>query len=486
MADNSYKSIVKGTAIFGGAQIFTILINLFRGKLVAMFLGPEGMGISSLFSISINTIQQFSSLGLNLSVVKEISSAKEIPERLGLVVSTVRKLLILTAALGSLFSILFSSYLSVWAFGTDEYRWHFVFLSVVVAFSTLSNGELSILQGFHAVKRLAFASIIGASIGLFIGVPLYYFYGYEGIVPAMIVLSLSTYLFYRFNTRKIKYQIVSDNNWKEQYPLAKKMISLGVVMMVASLFGTCANYLLNTFISHNGSVNDVGLFQAANSITNQYVGLVFTAMSLDFFPRLSAVSFDNEKIRKLVNKQLEVVVLVVSPIVILLIILSPVVIKLLLTDKFISLIPVIRWLGLAIFFKAVSFPLGYISFSKGDKNTFFWMEGVWGNISSLVLNCLFYFLFGIVGIGISFVISYGLYCLVCLIVTNRLYSFSIAKENRILVFILFLFVITSFVSSFIPNLLYSYSVMAGVLIVSVCYSLYELNKRVSILQFIKK
>ena len=38
---NSYKSIMKGTAIFGGTQFFAILVNLIRGKLVAYFLGQR-------------------------------------------------------------------------------------------------------------------------------------------------------------------------------------------------------------------------------------------------------------------------------------------------------------------------------------------------------------------------------------------------------------------------------------------------------------
>lgn len=37
------------------------------------------------------------------------------------------------------------------------------------------------------------------------------------------------------------------------------------------------------FISNFGSLKDVGLYQAANSITNQYVGVVFAAMGADFF-----------------------------------------------------------------------------------------------------------------------------------------------------------------------------------------------------------
>ena len=57
--DNSYRSILRGTSFFGGVQVFQVLINLVRGKLVAMLLGPAGMGVSALFVSSSNTIQRF-------------------------------------------------------------------------------------------------------------------------------------------------------------------------------------------------------------------------------------------------------------------------------------------------------------------------------------------------------------------------------------------------------------------------------------------
>ncbi len=58
-------------------QVFLILINLVRGKFVAMFLGPEGMGISSLFNATSNTMVKASSFGLNLAIVKEVAAENE-------------------------------------------------------------------------------------------------------------------------------------------------------------------------------------------------------------------------------------------------------------------------------------------------------------------------------------------------------------------------------------------------------------------------
>lgn len=478
-----YRSIAKGTAIFGGVQFFNILINLVRGKLVAVLLGPEGMGISSLLTVSTNTIQQFSSLGLNLSAVKEIASAKdkENPDYLSFIIVVTRRLLCITASLGALFSICFCSSLSYWTFGSDDYKWHFLFLSIVIFFMTLSNGELAILQGMHEIKKLAYASIIGSSVGLFVGIPLYYFYGYNGIVPAMIVLSLVTYVFYHYNARRVISLTVSFS-WKQISSLAQKMIVLGIVMMIATLLGTFTNYILNTFIGHYGSLGDVGLYQAANSITNQYVGLVFTAMSLDFFPRLSAISSDNNKVRELVNQQLEIVILIIAPIAIILIITAPLLIKLLLTDDFISLVPVIRWMGLGIFFKAISFPMGYISFSKGDKKTFLWLEGIWGNILILSLNILFYYNWGIIGIGISFVLSYLIINFTYIYVTNKLYSFRCNATTFFLILLFLFLLIIAFTCSFIHNSLYAYTLMTIILLLTSCYSLYELNRRLDFLK----
>ena len=49
--ENSYGHVLKYTGIFGGVQGLNILISLVRNKLVALLLGPAGMGLF-LFCIS--------------------------------------------------------------------------------------------------------------------------------------------------------------------------------------------------------------------------------------------------------------------------------------------------------------------------------------------------------------------------------------------------------------------------------------------------
>lgn len=474
-----YRSILKGTAAFGGVQVFNLLINLIRGKCVALLLGPEGMGIASLFTTAGNTIQQFFSCGLNLSVVKEISEAKEQGQagRFALAVAATRRLLRATAIAGAAFTLLAAPLLSQWTFGTDGYRWHFMAVAAVVLFTTAANGELSILQGLHEVKRLAYASVFGAVVGLAAGVPLYYFFGYGGIVPAMVALAVATFLFYRFHTRRALPRDAARPPREGMRPLMRRMLALGIVMLVANLLGTLATYLLNIFIGQHGTLSDVGLWQAANSITNQYVGLVFSALSLDFLPRLSAIQSNNSQVRKLVNRQSEVVALVAAPLAVLLILTAPLVIRVLLTREFLPLTTVIRIMGVGIFFKAVAFPMGYISFAKGDKRTFFWLEGVAGNALWLCLACLAYRLWGINGIGIAFVAVNAAFCLVYAILTRRLYQFAHSRQFLRTALPLGAALAAAFACSFVPHPWAAYGLMGLLMAAVSVYCLRGLRQR---------
>lgn len=46
---NSYSHILKYTGLFGGVQGLNMLVGVVRNKFTAMFLGPSGMGLLSLF-----------------------------------------------------------------------------------------------------------------------------------------------------------------------------------------------------------------------------------------------------------------------------------------------------------------------------------------------------------------------------------------------------------------------------------------------------
>lgn len=475
---NSYKSILKGTSLLGGVQLFQIGVNLIRGKFVAMFLGPAGMGISSLFNSSSQTLQQIGSLGLNLGIVKEVASTKSSEEGLGHLYAAVRTLLIFTSLLGGLLCVVLAMPLSRFTFGSDAYYWQFVLLGAMVFFGIAGQGYLSILQGMHKVKLVSATTITGATTGLIIGVPLYYFWGTKGIVPAMVALTFSMFVAACIGVRK-----TMQNRQKIKFdrilhrPIVKHLIILGCVLAASDIINTGCLYLTSLFIRTFGHLENVGLYQAANSVTNQYSGVVFTAMMLDFFPRLSEAAKDNEKVRFLVNRQFEIVSLIASPLLCLLILSSPLIISILLTDEFMPIVPLMRWLGLGVMIKALMYPMGCIALSKDNRRLYFWMEGVFLNLLTLFLNCLGYYFFGLIGLGYSLIVD----CLICIvvyyIVNRRLYGYRFTGEAFGQGVGALLLCGGCFACSFIANVALAYGLMSAVTLLAIIRSVVILRRR---------
>ncbi|MDE6637974.1 MAG: oligosaccharide flippase family protein, partial [Muribaculaceae bacterium] len=133
---------------------------------MAILLGPEGMGISALFTSSSNTLQKFASLGLNLAIVREMADGSNDKVSLSHLTSLALKILTATSILGAIICILFAEPLSKITFGSTDQTYQFMLLGIAVAFGIAGTGILSMLQGLHEVKRLSKASVVGGLTGL--------------------------------------------------------------------------------------------------------------------------------------------------------------------------------------------------------------------------------------------------------------------------------------------------------------------------------
>lgn len=455
---NSYKNIIKGSSFFGGVQVFNIIISLIRGKFVAIILGPEGMGISALFNSASNTIQRLSSLGLNQSIVRDVAQENSDRSREEIIRASLRASN-LTALLGLVICVAFCIPLSRITFGDPSFWWQFMILGAGVWFAIAGNCKLSILQGLHEVKRISRASIVGGLTGLGVGIPLYYLFGDKGIVPAIVAVFLALYLFYSFSLRKSFRFSSPPMSWREEIPIIKKLLTLGIVLMSGDLVITLVGYLINLFVRIFGNVDDVGLYQAANSVTGQYSGVIFAALAMDYFPRLSKVADDNREMGVVVNRQSEIVAWLMTPAMALLILSTPLLIRVLLSESFHSIIPLMRWMGLGMLLRAFSFPMAYITFAKGNKKVFFLLESVFAPAMTLVLSCLFFRWWGLIGLGYALVADNALCFLLYFIVNNKLYGYRFSKASSLNYLLGSLLGVGCFVFSFFTSPVLSYSLM---------------------------
>lgn len=476
----SYKSIFKATSIFGGVQVFNIIITLIRSKAVAILIGTAGMGLNGLFMSSLNLIKTISGLGISESAVRDISKAHSTgdTEHIGKTFTVFKRWIWITAALGIVITIAFSPLLSKVAFGSTKNWTSYIWLSITFLFGALSGGIYTFLRGTRQIKYLAQANIIGAIAGLFAALPVFYFFGIEGVVPAIILTALGNYLVSLYFRRKVKFTKATIS-WPETFSLGKPMVQLGLSLTFINLMTSAIAFILNAFISKTGNLSDLGLYNAGQAIVEGYVGMVFTAMATDYFPRLSGVISDDKKWKQLVNEQSELVIIILSIVLVLLISTTPILIRILLSKEFLASQDFILWAVLAIPLKGLVWVTGFVILAKGDNKLFITVEVI-TNLILLGLNLLFYKLYGLSGLGISIIISYFIFTLIIIAVLKAKYQFNFSNDVIVLTLkglVALSLCLTSIKFLGYPNAYYAEAV---IVVITISYSLYELNKRVNL------
>lgn len=482
---SSYRQIMKATSIFGGVQVFNILISIIRSKFVAVLLGPAGMGIMGLLTSTISIISSLTNFGLGTSAVKDIAAAfgTNDEKRVGLIINVFRRLVWITGLLGLTTTAILSSWLSQLTFGNEDYTLAFVWISVTVLFNQLSSGQLVVLQGLRKLNYLAKANLSGSFIGLFITIPLYYFLGLDGIVPGIIGTAILSLLMSWYFSGKVKVERISLSH-SQTFAEGKNMLKMGFMISLSGLLTIGASYIVRIFISRTDGIEQVGLYNAGMAIINTYVSLIFNAMATDYYPRLSAVANDNKRCNQTINQQAEIAILILAPILIVFLVFIKWVIILLYSKHFILVNPMIQWTALGMFFKAASWSVAFIFLAKGTTRLFFWNELI-NNAYTLGFSLIGFHFWGLTGLGYAFASSYVLYLIQVFWVSKIKFEFAFDQPFMTIFMVQFGLACAGFLAIIIFDQPYNYLIGVIPILISSIYSIKELDKRLGLLSILK-
>jgi len=228
-----------------------------------------------------------------------------------------------------------------------------------------------------------------------------------------------------------------------------------------------------------GGLEQVGLYTAGMAILNKYVGMIFSAMSTDYYPRLTGVAKDSVKFNATINHQTEIALLIVAPIIIIFLMLINYVLVLFYSSKFIPANSMLQWMALGMVPKTISWALALTMMAKGDSKLWFWSELI-AVAYMLGLNIVGYKYLGLKGVGISFLLGTLLYTLQVYFIARIRYLFVLDSEClRIIVISLLLSTGVFMLVAFNPTIL-NYFFASIFFILSSVYSLQELNKRIDL------
>lgn len=477
---SAYRQVFGSISLFGGTQVLGVLVGILRTKAIALLTGATGIGLYGIFNNAVSLIGTAATLGLDASGVKALAQADgpDAESKRSRILQVLKKLFFWGGLAGGAFSVVFCVPLSLLTFENTTFWPHFVWIGAAVLFKQLSMTGMVALQGMRKLRRFASLSLLANFLGLLISVPLYYFYGIQSIVPAIVISAGITYVLSQWLSSPYMKTIpvLPLSEFRER---RKDMLRQGLAFSFSAIVSAAAIYLLQVFVSREAGLDDTGIYNAFATVLNTYAGMVFSAMATDYFPRLSSVVSDKKLTQKTILQQSIIGLLIITPLILILMALTSPVVSILYSDDFLQAVPMIRFGLMGMLFRVVSLSVGYLIVVKTESRLF--MRSSAGfSVLFVLFGILGYRWFGLEGLGIAYAVHYFLHFIGVSVIVIRRYGFSFDLEFNKVLGICMLFCLLGYfcIWYFEGNaaVLSTLLVFVGAL----CYAVQQLEKRMSL------
>ena len=426
----SRRQIFQSTALIGGSQAISLGFGLLKNKLLAVLLGPAGVGLAGLYSSIPALVGSLSVLGIPVSGVRQIadSAAKNDERRIATTVSAMKTLTWAGGLAGMCGIIAFANPISQLTFGNPDHAVGIRIVATVVLIEGFGARQRSILQGMRRIKELSLCQVLGAICGTVIALPFIVVLRERGVPWFLMMASFCTVTVSWWFARQVRIERITLSI-KELFSELKGLLIIGIAVVVTGFIGAAIFYLTRLLITNMFDLETVGLYQAACALSLTFSGMVLGAMGTDYYPRLAAVAEDHVSCNRLINEQAEMGMLIMFPGLLATLVFAPWILKIVYSTAFTAATDVIRWQILGDALKVVSWPLGFIALAKGRGGVFMLVEGSFAVIQlALFYLCIQWWRFE--GSGIAFFIFYALYTVLILLVARRLTSFAWEESPR--------------------------------------------------------
>jgi enterobacterial common antigen flippase len=421
---STYAQILRSSALVGGASALNLIIGIARTKVLALLLGPSGIGLLGVLTSVFDLARSVAQLGLHGSGVRQIAEAvgTNDAQRIARTVTVLRRLAIVLGLLGTLASIVLSGHVAQWAFGDDQHGAAVAWLSLAVFFRLVADGQAALLQGMRRIGDLARVGVFGSLAGAVASIAFAAWLGEAGVVHGMIATAALAALISWWSARTIQVAPVRMTGGEVRAE-AVSLLTLGLAFAASGLLMAGAAFAVRAIVSRQLGLDAAGLYQAAWTIGGMYVGFVLQAMGTDFYPRLVGVIDQRAHANRIVNEQAQVSLLLAGPGVVATLVFAEPVLHAFYSSDFAAAGEALRWICLGMALRVITWPAGYIIVARNQRLVFFGAELAWA-VVNVGLSWACVRAFGLAGAGIAFFGSYVFHAVLVFWVARRIQGFA--------------------------------------------------------------
>ena len=396
---NFYK-----TSFFSGlSTIISLITKLITNKIIAVYLGTNGMFLLGQLKDFLSIAGEISVLGTTNGVIKYTSDYKNNANILKDFLSTGFRAHLFFSIIVLIFTLAFNEQLSYYLFNDYQYSTFLIVLAFSVVSIAIHTFLMSVLNGLGNIKLYVTINIIATIISAIVLIVLTLKFKLIGAFYAFAINQFLTFLVSLLLIVLVKpfnLQLVTHSFQKKKF---KKLSRFSLM----SIFGTAsiifATLFVRFFLSTEFDENHAGAWEGMWRISAIYLLFLTTTFSFYLLPTFSNLSGKNLK------KEVFKVWLSILPILLVLaafvFLVKDWLIVLLFSEKFLLINSLIVFQLLGDTIKINCWVLGNILISKAKTKVFIFFQIEWALIFSILTYILVKY-YGFSGVAIAYLLTY--------------------------------------------------------------------------------
>jgi O-antigen/teichoic acid export membrane protein len=402
------RELLIATLKTGGGTLGRLLLAAIATKIIAVVLGPSGIGLLSLLRQTVDLSNNLGTLGGNNALVQGLASRKG--QRRDEYLVTTFWIFVLGLLLIAGVFLVFAPWIALWVLDRNDgqttslVRW----LTLPMALGVTWTYIYGVLNSFRAIGLMALLEVLGAVAAALLAYPISrlvevgYPVAFIVLLSAPQVVGVVLGVSYALRRRWLD-PLLRSSRISLHSDALRHFFSIAGIIIITELIAMGTVLLARTFVVHFAGLDSAGIFGAAWTICTTYVMLILSSFGTYYLPTLSRTSDPQARV-VLMQQAARLTTLLALPLVTSVIVLKPLVIELLYSTEFTPSLEILRWMLIGDYLEVIAWVFCLPMVAYADMKEYFLAELLWyGGFLSFATLALFVFS-SMQGIGVGYLL----------------------------------------------------------------------------------
>ena len=410
-------NLVKTSILSFIATAIKMLAGLVINKAIAILIGPGGLAMIGQFQNFYMLTTTIAQGGINSGVTKYTAEyVNDDDEKIKLWSASLRITLFFSCVV-AIFLIVGASHLSGLIFDEVKYSYIFKILGCTIILFSLNQLLLSVINGLKEIRTFIKINITQSVYGLVFTTTLIYFFGIDGALVALVTNQSVIFLIVIWYLRQ--HPQISWKKFRQEFEneQIKKLILYSLMSLVSAFCLPVSQIIIRDYVAKTFSWDYAGYWQAMIYISNTYLLVVTTALSIYYLPRLSEIN-NKQELRCELLSGYKVILPVVSIMALAIYLLREYIMLILFSGNFNPMLELFKWQMIGDVIKIISWLVAYIMLAKAMTKEFIITEILFA-ISFCILSIAAVEFLGFKGLSYAFALNYLIYLIVVIVIVRK-------------------------------------------------------------------